>query len=551
MVVSGHSQQGDKSFSLSDFYQQLSPLFFKQYGTECRQIGYALFCEPCPEHPQEKNDAMILDILSPVKGMLFSCTKETAYSDKYAVFNETEISVIQELKKVVRPKEIDTTRSEIVERSYVLNNIIISMRETSQEGFRVFRYSDEGIYKEIGPGAVKAELQALYEKLWGVKPSLNIVTQMKNKVCLLTLREGGESIFSAIKGEYHYLVGKRKDIEVNRITGEVRFLDKDPENRPFTRRLPYDFSEEAPEGMPKELEFLRKYTSPKFFNNILVMLASGLSFQSDAQIFILFSRGHGTGKSTFSNILESLFGKDLVTRVQPKQFFDQFVESKLLGKSLMILEEYRGGSQSIDETLKRLASRDSTISANRKHKEYVDAENTVTIITSANELRYGTDDEAFLWRLRITPFVHIWKEQEYPRWLKDQSAKERIILYIAKNVLPAYLRGELKPSSYPLARIKEWLENADEPKDWIDRFLRENFYRNCAPQNKEAILVSMESAFQYYLLWADRNDILPASDSEFMERLNRIEDNEGLALVTEKEGKQYICMKKANLEFFM
>ncbi len=541
----------NKNLSLPDFYSTLSAELYQKYQIECRTVGYGLFCSPCPFHRDEKYDMLIFDIMTNTKGHYFTCTKEPdTYTDEYRVFDETEISLLEELKKKISKNDIQTTRAEVVERHYVSSHIIISIRQSGQEGYRAFRYvENEGIYQELSPGTIKAELQITYERLWAQKPPITLLSEMKNKVYALTVREGDENIFSNVKGTKLYLPGRVRDIEVNTLTGEVQILPKDPINRPFTKRLPYGFSEDPPDTMPPEMEIFRKYTTPRFYNNILIMLASGLAFRSDAQIFVLYSRDHGTGKSTFFNILENLFSKDLVTRAQPKQFYDQFAESKLLGKSLLILEEYRGGSLTIDETLKRLASRDSTISTNRKYKEYIDAPNTVTLLTATNRLKYNTDDKAFLRRLIITPFTHVWAESEYPSWLRDQSTKERIVLYLAKHVLPDYLTGKLRPVTYSVHKIQEWLTDNDAPNDGIEEFLRYYFYKDCSEQNHEAIQVSVDTAYQYYLIWTDRVDILPASDQEFRDKLEFLKVREDW--IIKKDGKEMMCMKKSNLEFFI
>ncbi len=542
---------GDKKVSINDFYDKLKAELYEKYKVECRTIGYGLFCEPCPFHKDEKHDALFFDLMANTKGHYFTCMKEPdTYFDEPKAFDETEIQTILELKKQISKNDIQTTRAEVVERHYVSSQIIISIRQSGQEGYKAYRYNEnEGIYQELSSGVIKAELQMIYERLWAQKPPVQLLTEMKNKVYGLTAIDGDENIFSNVKGTKLYLPGRVRDIEIDTVTGEVNILQKDPYHRMFTKRLPYDFAIDPPDVAPPELEMFRKYTTPRFYINVLVMLASGLAFRSDAQIFVLYSRDHGTGKSTFFNILENLFSKDLVTRAQPKQFYDQFAESKLIGKSLLILEEYRGGSPTIDETLKRLASKDSTISTNRKYKEYIDAPNTVTILTATNRLKYNTDDKAFLRRLIVTPFTHVWKESEYPSWLRDQNVKERIVLYLAKHVLPDYLTEKLKPTTFPVHKLEQWLTDNDAPNDGVEEFLRYYFYKDCSPENHEAIQVSVESAYQYYLMWTDRMDIIPASDEEFRDKLEFLKVREDWTM--QKDGKEMMCMKKSNLEFFL
>ncbi len=148
------------------------------------------------------------------------------------------------------------------------------------------------------------------------------------------------------------------------------------------------------------------------------MLAKAIAYQGSDDIFINISRVHGTGKTSLYNIFEDLFG-DVVTRVKPKHFYGEFLESKFINKTFLIIDEYNGHSQYINDELKALASKRSKIATDRKFKEMIDVQNTLTVVVNTNRLKINQEnlkDLAFMTRVRITPFTHVWSEEEFPQW---------------------------------------------------------------------------------------------------------------------------------------
>ncbi len=443
----------------------------------------------------------------------------------------------------------------MVERHYLSNNIILSIRSEKkgdQESFVAYRHDpQDGIYKVLGPGEIKADLQKIYEDFFTDKPPITLLSEMKYKVYKLTKRDGTEAIFSWDKGTVYYLPGRIRDIEVNLSTGEVRLLEKDPLNRPFLTRMPYDFSSlyDPPSGMPRELEFLKKYTTPRFFVNILAMLAKAVTMKGADIIFVNYSRVHGTGKTTLYNIFEDLFG-DVVARAKVKDFQYQFFEATLVGKTLLLMEEYKGYSPTVNERLKEFASEKGKIEGSRKFKERnAKAPNTLAVVLNMNRLKINEEfleEPAFMQRIAITPFTHVWKSEEYPRWSKEE--KERIVLWVVKNLVPQFVTGKLRPTTYPRGVIREWVERYEGvPPSGVDIFLRENAYAEENARNTNAVFVPLQTAYYYYQLWCDANDYLPVTDEEFAELMHYGANEQYLF---EKEGVKGIYMKKANLSFF-
>ncbi len=545
---------GKDEENLQSIYESIIPTLKEQYKLEtCEQKGYGLSCYPCPFHPGVVNDRLILDPRDPNR--FVTCAKEP-FTNHLELLDSPHLSAdvltkIKDFVKKAKVKDIDALISEIIERNYVTNNIIITIKDSSPEGYKAFRYvQKEGIYEYLSPGVITSELLKMYQKLTGNKPSLSLLDEMKSNVYTLTLREGDESIFFPRKGDIYYLVGRVRDIEINTKTYEVRFLAKDPINRPFLSRMPYDFAIDPPTDEPPEMSIFKKYTTPKHYVNIKIMLAKAFILKGLDYIFLNFSRGHGTGKTALFSIIENLAG-DVVVRAKPKHFYNQFFESRLIGKSILLLEEYKGHSERVNEDLKQFSSVDGAIEGDKKFSTGVKAQNTLSVVINTNRIELNEqflNEKAFMDRLVITPFTHKWVREEYPSWTQEQ--KERIVLYIIKNVVPDVLSGKLKPVTYPPLIVKSWVEREDKiPPNGIEWFLKDNAYPDTNEKNSNAKFVPISEAYKYYQLWCDNHEeYLPLSDEEFEDLLYYPTMNEYLH---EKDGVKGIYMSKVNLTHFM
>ncbi len=540
-----------KDDKLEDLYRRIKEEMEKN-DYKCMIFGNAgLICTPCPVH-NSQYDALFYDIsVSPFWRCAKEPDKDITNIPIYTIFDdELRENLIKKSK--VTSNDLQSFRAQIVERHYLTNNLLISIRKEDSESYTLYKYdAEEGIYKELGAGAVIAQLQLLYEELFGgKKPPITLRTEMKSKIYELTVVEEGEKIFSPIKGDKFYLVGRKKDIEINTTTGEVRFLEKDPINRPFRKRMNFDFNTYPPIIMPSELDIFKKYTTPRFFKNILFLLVKGVILKGSDTIFVNYSRIHGTGKTSLFNLLEDLFEEDIVARVMPKHFASEFVESKYINKRYLMIDEYKGKSENINNILKQLASDRSKIPVDIKYESPRDVINTLTVSINTNRILFPDEfleDTAFMARVKITPFIHVWRKEEYPNWTKEQ--KEKIVLWIIKYLVPAYFQGRLKTETYPRFIIEDWIRgNGGIPPTRLLDFLDFSAYQNYNPKNTQGVFVPLEKAYKYYVLWCDKTDTLPMADEEFYAEMKKTIT---AGWLIEKNGEEGLYMKKKGIEFFI
>jgi hypothetical protein len=537
---------------LKDLYERNAE-YMRQKGLNCTVFGNAgLVCEPCPIHKNERFDALIFDLN---KSSYWRCAKELDKDHKditiYTVFDEgVKQSLISKSK--ITKADTNAFNAQIVARNYLANNILISLQEQKNESYRVFKYVPEnGIYDVIVLNKLESQLQILHHNYFNTLPSLSLLKEIRNMVCELSSRDGGLEIFSWDKGDVYYLPGKKRDIEINKTTGEVKFLEKDPINRPFIKRTRYSFDTDPPLVMPKELSFIFKYTTPKFVRNILAIMAKSLTYKGADYIFINMSRVHNTGKTSFIEFLRELAGRDTIAEIRTKHFYAEFTESTFIDKTLLVIDEYKGLSDFINQELKHYASEEATIPADRKYQSHVEVTGKLSVLINTNRLRLPEEslaESAFMKRIKITPFVYVWKEKR--KKLNDEIM-EKIVTYLVKYVVPAFIRGTLKPVTYPLFVIDEWVRNYNGvPPDRIEEFLNLEVYKEYNEKNTRGEFVPLDKAFQRYLLWCDLTDTFPATDEEFYTKLKYIANRDG-GWIVERNGVEGLFMKRRGLEFFM
>ncbi len=573
----------EAKLQLEDLYVDKKARMEEQ-GFQCQVFGSAgILCAPCPHHPNDAYDAIYLDFYTTMQNM-WKCIKDTEIrplrNEKPPAEDKAEVPEIpafgddlialMEIRNETKVKAEDRAGflTEWVARKYLTSNLLISIRRGDQESYETYKYNPEqGIYEKIGPGAIVAQTSIIYRGYSGKNPSISTTTLIKKLIQEYSVREGDESIFSWDKGFRHYLPGRIRDIEIDTITGEMRLLEKDPINRPFIKRMSYDFStlSDPPASMPRELEFLKKYTTPRFFVNILAMIAKAVLPRGEDIIFINYSRSHGTGKTTLFDVIDTLFG-DVVARADIKDFYYQFFESTLIGKTLLLLEEYEGYSPTVNKKLKVFASDRGRIEGMVKFRnEKVKAPNTLAVVLNMNRLKLSEEfleETAFMQRIVVTPFTHKWRKEEFPEWAhpvksetedKYKEVKEKLVIWIVKNLVPEFIKGKLKPVSYSRSTIRRWVEHYDGiPPVGLDKFLREKAIEESEVKNKQAVFVPLDTAYYYYQLWCDAQvekgeDYLPLTDEEFIDFMNYDINARYLA---EKDGVKGIWLKSVNLSFF-
>ncbi len=509
----------------------------EKYG-ECRKVGIFLFCEKCPYHQDEKYDSFFFDTIN---GM-WRCAKDPSlqtYDD------EITLDQLKAVVKKAKQKDIESAKAEVTERHYITNNMIKTVN--TEKGYLPFKY-DEGLgyYKPLSNDVLKSELQHTYEMIWGQKPSLNLLTEMRNKVCKLTEAGKDLSIFEHDHGDYYYIPFRNVDVYVHRKTGEVKMVPKDPLNRPFLTALQYNLTSlDTVEVMPKKLEKLLELVPPQFRETLLMELASVLAFKGRRLIFINFSRVGGTGKTTLLKRLSELF-PGLVIWSEADELDGRFEKSALVGKNAILIDEFEGRKSSVKTQLKILAS-DNKLRIEYKNGPVINIQNTLIVIVNTNTLLFENFDTALSQRIVIIPFIMNFSNTDEPEeWTEED--KIEIIKWLIKYVLPKYFKKE--PKRYPVDKIIQWINSAklgEQPYDGIEEFLQKLCYKG---EEKPGVLVSLKEAYNYYLLWCDTVDYIPVTYQEFVDKLKFLYNRDGAWLIKKGE-EEKLCMRKINLAFFM
>jgi hypothetical protein len=532
----------DAKITLDDYYDNdLIPFLLAKGFKECQKIGYILFCKPCPYHSDNQHDVYYIDLLD--KKSIERCAKDPQTERENKHLTPQQIVLLRNLAKEVTRREIIKSQTEIIVRNYLSNNYIISLKR--EEKYAIFKYMDHR-YVIIGKEVLKGELQQIHEKLFGKEnPPETMLNTAILDIAERSVRGSDMSVFDNDDGITYYIPFQNADLEVNRKTGAMRILEKDPVNRPFTSVLKYNINNDYQTPMPRELEELLSLVPPSFRETLLFELVSPLGFLGTRRIYVNFSRVGSTGKTTLLHRIEELY-EDLVVWSDPSALGERFERSSFIGKSVILIDEYDSGGVKIKSEFKKLASNNS-LRVEVKHGPILNIKNRLALIVNSNSLRFDSSDLALLSRLVIVPFIKNFDgSSPVDPW--DKQIRERIINWLIKNILPRYFVKE--PKKYPINNLIMWTESArkgEHPYHYVDEFLRNNAYDS---EVSHGILMPLREAYEYYLLWTDEMNYLPVSFEEFVDQLEFLFARDGKWLI-EKNNEKMICMKKANLNFFM
>ncbi len=530
--------------NIDDVYEEIIPQMMVKGFSECKKIGYMIFCRPCPYHPNDQHDALYVDPLNST----VRCAKEYSVERENTYLSLDQIVMLRESAEKAKSRDIESARAEVVERHYLSNNIFKTIN--TEKGYMIFKYfEDLGHYSPQAQDVIKSNLQYAYEKIWGQKPQLYLLTEMKNKVCELTLSGKDLSIFDHDHGDYYYIPFRNVDVLVNRKTGEVKTVEKDPINRPFLSALPYNLSSlDTEEPMPKELEDLLTLVPAIFRETLLMEIVSPLAFTGSRKIFVNFSRVGGTGKTTLLKRLSDELFPGLAIWTEADALDSRFEKSVLVGKSAVLIDEFEGKRSSVKTHLKNLAS-GNELRIEFKNGPTINIPNKLTVIINTNTLRFENFDTALLQRLIIVPFIKNFKDNEKPEeW--SQEAKERALKWLIKYALPLYYKKE--PKHYPIDSLKTWIERAKEgepPIDGIEDFLNFYFIKEHKGLEINGKILTLEEAFNYYLLWTEKVEYIPVSFSEFVDRVKFLALRDNAWLID--SNKLYMKLRNSGLDFFL
>ncbi len=542
-IQDNKNSSGNRHETLQELYYKIYPdviNHLRSQGLDCDREGYAIVCKSCPKHPDEKYDMLILDILAPTNitqdsQLFWTCAKDPfTYTDQYHTFTEEEMKIIRSAKPF--QNEINKTRTEMIVHHYLATHYVITIKQ--EERYAIFVYDEnEGKYKLKGGEVLKGELIKIYDSLYhDTDASPTLLETAIMKIAEWTVRSDNMDIFEHDDGDVYYIPARKKDVKISRKNGTIEFVDKDPINRPFLSALPYDFTEPVPDKMPPELEEMLSLVPDAFFDDFLFELVSPLAFKPQHYVIVNFSRVSKTGKSTVLKRMRELYG-DLVFWTEASRLGERFEKSAYLGKSAVLIDEYEGGGLGTKRQFKTLTS-DNELTVEVKYGPVLNVKNKLSVVVNTNVLGFSNFDIAFLERIVLIPFIRNFKTTEHiAEW--DEKTKERIILYLIKHILPRYF-SEI-PKQYPPELLAKWMKDPKTPPDdGIIDFLNRYAYAEYNKNNNQGVLVAIPEAYYQYMYWSSRNDYVPVTFDEFINKLRKLRDNTGKWLV----GEDKICLKK-------
>lgn len=526
---------------LEDEYNTLA-VQLEEQGLTCTVHGWAgIICSPCPRHKEVKFDAVYLDVTDE---LTWKCLKDEEV-DELPVPDITA-EALKSAKGKIKAQHKADYRAELLARKYALSNYVISIK--NEDKYAVFVYRPhEGKYDLIGKEIIRGEIQQSHRELFGGEhPTETIARLAFYDLAEWTERKEGMRLFDHDTGESYILPFRDKDVLINRYTGKMEVLDKDPLNRPVNMALPYNFSilSEKESEMPPELKELLTLVPPSYYDAFLFELASPLALHGARRIFINFSRVGATGKTTVLSRISELY-KDFVTWTEANVLGERFEKASFLGKSAVLLDEFEGAGLRARREFKTIAS-GNELRIEIKNGPILNVKNRLALIINTNVLRFYGADDALLSRFIIIPFIRNFTGTIPPKeW--DEKTKARITSWLVRKVLPRYFLEE--PKRYPVSKIKDWAEKAERgepPEDGLWDFLRGYFYED---NSTKGVLTSVDEAFKYYLLWTAQVDLIPLSKQEFIDQLEFIANRDGGWLI-EKDGEKKLRMRKSGLTFF-
>lgn len=236
---------------------------------------------------------------------------------------------------------------------------------------------------------------------------------------------------------------------------------------------------------------------------------------------LFFAYGPGaSGKSTFANVVEAVFGEYAVTITKALlvrgKYGDQEAErqvARLPGARLASINETARGDVFDDAKLKQVTSRERIV-ARRLYAEAFDFMPTHTTWLRGNFLPGVQDAGDGFWR-RLVPIEF---GQQVPETERIPDLDRRIIAEELPGVLAWAVRGAMEWQESGLgipkpilAAVESYRESTDFFKDWLEESTRRD------PRAKTAVSELFDSWVQY----AHRGNFHPGTKRAFSEELVR------------------------------
>ena len=312
---------------------------------------------------------------------------------------------------------------------------------------------------------------------------------------------------NAAKSYFSYVLGRRKNSSINNTLSQVRSmvqirvedLDADPYllNTPggavdlrtgkIRKNRPEDYCTKATavcpsaEGADLFSQFMETVTDGdqdliQYLQIVAGMCAVGMVKQE--KLIIAYGEG-GTGKSTFFNLLFSLFGDysgmlsaETLTTGQRDNKKPELAE--LRGKRLIIAAELEEGTRMNTAMVKKLCSTDP-IHAAKKFKDEFEFIPSHTVILYTNHLpKVGTSDTGTWRRLTVVPFQH--KFSDTSGEIKNYA--EYLLSHAGGAVLSWVIEGATRfiRDHYKIEEpgcVRRAIDSYREENDWLGHFIEE------------------------------------------------------------------------------
>ncbi len=369
---------------------------------------------------------------------------------------------------------------------------------------------DNGRYIIVDESDVKNELKR-YCLNYNVTPDFNLLL---SKLRYKAPKKSVDDFFKKENGVYR-IPGIKNDLLVNPLTGELKVVDKDPDNYPSLIALPYDFSKEPPSSMPEELREFLNITPPQFREALLFELVSPLTFER--QLFVNYIVDNvGNALNTINEAFGALYGNYIAWRGFKGSGVTYEEDNAYSLHALCILAYEVGSSKRLTEFI-----RSPVLTARFRYGARFSYKNRFPVIVNVDNYE-NMPNHQLLGDAMIIPITDTIVGKNYPGdavrivtgiyW--GDEVRENIVLWLIYNVLIRYLRGEHKKyiGLFHIQRLIDW-ENHKAPKFGLDEFVN-HFIYSLSENSPWSVGMTLDEAYQIYLKWI-YGKFMPLSFNQF------------------------------------
>jgi P4 family phage/plasmid primase-like protien len=274
----------------------------------------------------------------------------------------------------------------------------------------------------------------------------------------------------------------------------------------LTAGIPYDYDPDATgPNWDKYLSYLRGSLGADVVDYMLEFLGYSLTADTSEEQMLFLVGEKGSGKSTFIEAAQSMFGRDLVLTRSIAELQQRFGRTGLVGKRLILSREMSALKLLETDIISNIVSGEP-VNIEHKGRDAYDYTPVAKVIQAANKLPRVPNTEAGIYRrLKVIQYAPLPEDQ------RDKTLKEGIMgegPYILKTAL-AGLRRYQKRGGF---EIPESVKRPSE--EWYgDNDVIGSFVAECLEDGRNTIPVSRIHTL--YSRWCDLRGYKPTSASVF------------------------------------